>query len=188
MPLFMGMGVGASWTVAAVSQAMPSLMGHLIFGSRSLLVRPRERRELSRASFNDRHKNTQSDTAGCEDVAQGPSRAHQTSLHSWRPGFVPKPQRAVRSDEIVVATHELDVAAELVFATGVAGRAPTQGRRRLPNREVEALDERGVQGLGILRPQQRGLQPIRRADLHAALDPDDTIIPPSLEHLTIDAR
>ena len=44
------------------------------------------------------------------------------------------------------ATHELDVAAELVRATGVAGRAATQVRRRLPNREVEALDERGVQG------------------------------------------
>jgi uncharacterized membrane protein YagU involved in acid resistance len=32
MPLFMGMGVGASWNMAAVAQAMPSLMGHLIFG------------------------------------------------------------------------------------------------------------------------------------------------------------
>ena len=34
-----------------------------------------------------------------------------------------------------------------VCATSVAGRAPTQVRRRLPNREVEALEERGVQGL-----------------------------------------
>lgn len=32
MPLFMGMGVGAGWNLAAVAQAMPSLMGHLIFG------------------------------------------------------------------------------------------------------------------------------------------------------------
>lgn len=32
MPLFMGMGVGASWNMAAIAQAMPSLMGHLIFG------------------------------------------------------------------------------------------------------------------------------------------------------------
>ena len=70
----------------------------------------------------------------------------------------------------------------------MAGRAPAQVRRRLPNREVEALDERGVQGLGILRRQQRGFQSIRRADLHAALDPDNTIVPPCLEHLTIDAR
>ena len=108
--------------------------------------RPRERRALSRAGFDERHKNTLSDTARCEDVAHGQSRAHQTSLHGWRPGFALKPQRSVRSDEVVVATHELDVAAELVRATGVAGRAPTQARRRLPNREVEALDERGVQG------------------------------------------
>ena len=43
------------------------------------------------------------------------------------------------------------MSAELVGATGVAGRATTQVRRALANREVEALDERGVQGCGILR-------------------------------------
>ena len=124
-----------------------------------------------------------------EDVAQGQSRVHQTGLHGWCPGFVPEPQRPVRSDEVVVvATYELDVATELVCATGVAGRAPTQVRRRLPNREVEALDERGVQGLGILRLPQRGLESTRPADLHAALDTDDTIVSPRLEHLAIDAR
>lgn len=32
MPLFMGMGVGAAWNLSAVTQAMPSLIGHLIFG------------------------------------------------------------------------------------------------------------------------------------------------------------
>ena len=32
MPLFMGMGIGASWNATALAQAMPSLMGHLIFG------------------------------------------------------------------------------------------------------------------------------------------------------------
>ena len=31
--------------------------------------------------------------------------------------------------------------------------------------------------------QQRGVQPTRRADLHAPLDPNDTIVPPRLEHL-----
>ena len=102
-----------------------------------MFVQPRERRQRGHANVDERHKNTQSDTARCEDVAHGQSRAHQTSLHGWRPGFAPEPQRSVRSDEVVVATHELDVAAELVRATGVAGRAPTQVRRRLPNREVE---------------------------------------------------
>ncbi len=32
MPLFMGMGLGVNWNVAAMGQAMPSLVGHLIFG------------------------------------------------------------------------------------------------------------------------------------------------------------
>ncbi len=33
MPLFMGMGLGVNWNVAAMGQAMPSLVGHLIFGA-----------------------------------------------------------------------------------------------------------------------------------------------------------
>ena len=77
---------------------------------------------------------------------------------------------------------------ELVGATGVAGRATAQGRRALANREGETLDERGVQGLGILRLPQRSLQPTRRADPSASFDSDDAIVPPSLEHVTRDAR
>ena len=55
-----------------------------------------------------------------EDVAPGQSLVHQTGLHRWRPGLAPEPQRAVRPNEIVVAPQELDVSAELVFATRVA--------------------------------------------------------------------
>ena len=77
---------------------------------------------------------------------------------------------------------------ELVGATGVAGRATAHVRRALSNREVETLDERGVQGLGILRLPPRSLQPTRRADPPAPFDSDDAIVPPSLEPLTIDAR
>ncbi len=32
MPFFMGMGLGVNWNVAAMGQAIPSLVGHLIFG------------------------------------------------------------------------------------------------------------------------------------------------------------
>ena len=77
---------------------------------------------------------------------------------------------------------------ELVGATGVAGRATAHVRRALANRAVETLDERGVQGLGILRLPQRSLQPTRRADPPAPFDSDDAIVPPSLEHVTLDAR
>ena len=55
-------------------------------------------------------------------------------------------------------------------------------------REVATLDERGVQGLGILRLPQRSLQPTRRADPPAPFDSDDAIVPPSLAHVTLDAR
>ena len=33
MPLFMRMGLGVNWNVASMSAAMPSLVGHLIFGA-----------------------------------------------------------------------------------------------------------------------------------------------------------
>lgn len=33
MPLFMGMGFGVNWSVSAASAAMPSLVGHLVFGA-----------------------------------------------------------------------------------------------------------------------------------------------------------
>ena len=33
MPLFMGMGLGVNWTTAAAAAMLPSLGGHLIYGS-----------------------------------------------------------------------------------------------------------------------------------------------------------
>jgi len=32
MPLFLGMGLGVNWTMAAMSSQLPSLVGHIIFG------------------------------------------------------------------------------------------------------------------------------------------------------------
>ena len=123
-----------------------------------------------------------------EDVAPVHWRVHQAGLHRWRPGLSTERQRPVRPDDIVRAAQEVDVPVELVGATGVAGRATAQGRRALANRAVETLDERGVQGLGILRLPPRSLQPTRRADPPAPFDSDDAIVPPSLEHVTRDAR
>ena len=123
-----------------------------------------------------------------EDVAPVHWRVHQAGLHRWRPGLSTALQRPVRPDDIVRAAQAVDVPVELVGATGVAGRATAHVRRALANREVETLDERGVQGLGILRLPQRSLQPTRRADPPAPFDSDDAIVPPSLEHWTIDAR
>ena len=86
----------------------------------------------------------------------------------------PNRKRPVRSDEIVVAPQELDVPAELVCAPSVAGRATAQVRRALANREVERSTNEVFRGCGILRRPERVLQPTRRADLHAPLDPHDT--------------
>ncbi len=62
-----------------------------------------------------------------EDVAPGHWRGHQAGLHRWRPGLSTALQRPVRPDDIVRAAQEIDVPAELVGATGVAGRVD-QGR------------------------------------------------------------
>ena len=123
-----------------------------------------------------------------EDVAPVHWRVHQAGLHRWRPGLSTELQRPVRPDDIVRAAQEVDVPVALVGATGVAGRATAHVRRALANREVATLDERGVQGLGLLRLPQRSLQPTRRADPPAPFDSDDAIVPPSLEHVTLDAR
>ena len=123
-----------------------------------------------------------------EDVAPVHWRVHQAGLHRWRPGLSTALQRPVRPGEMVRAAQAVDVPVELVGATGVAGRATAHVRRALANREVETLDERGVQGLGILRLPQRSLQPTRCADPPAPFDSDDAIVPPSLEHVTRDAR
>jgi hypothetical protein len=33
MPLMMGMGIGAQWTAGGIVAALPSLMGHMIYGA-----------------------------------------------------------------------------------------------------------------------------------------------------------
>ena len=136
----------------------------------------------------DRHMECVESGRRREDVAPVHWRVHQAGLHRWRPGLSTALQRPVRPDDMVRAAQEVDVPAELVGATGVAGRATAQVRRALANREGETLNERGVQGLGILRLPQRSLQRTRRADPPAPFDSADAIVPPSLEHVTRDAR
>ena len=110
----------------------------------------------------DRHMECVESGRRREDVAPVHWRIHQAGVHRWRRVSRPKLQRPVRPDEIVIAAQEVNVPVELVGATGVAGRATAQVRRAWANREVETLDERGVQGLGILRLPPRSLQPTRR--------------------------
>jgi hypothetical protein len=59
----------------------------------------------------------------------------------------------------------------------VGCRPTAQVSRALTNRQVEALDERRVQGLGILRLQQGFAQAASRADLQAPLDSNHAVVP-----------
>ena len=90
--------------------------------------RPIKRTLRGHGHVHDGQKDTSRETARREDVAQRQALAHQTGLHRRRPGLAPEPQRPVRPNEMVVAPQERDVPAELVCATSVAWRAPTQVR------------------------------------------------------------
>ena len=100
-------------------------------------------------------------------MAPGQRLTHEAGLHRRSPDLAPEPQRAVRSEEVVVTAEELNVLAKLVFTSRVRCRPTVQVSRALTNRQVEALDERRVQRLGILRLQQGFVQAASRADLQA---------------------
>ena len=87
-----------------------------------------------------------------------------------------------------MTAEELNMFAKLVVASRVGCRPTAQVSRALTNRQVEALDERRVQRLGILRLQQGFVQAASRADLQAPFDSNHAVVPPSLDHLTVDAR
>ena len=119
---------------------------------------PEERQQLSRVRLREVDgdgdtpdlKQTWRETVCGEDIAPDQRPIHYTGLRRRRSGLAPELQSSVRSDEIVITAQELNVTTELVFASGMARRPPAQVRRALTNREVEALDERCVQSLGIL--------------------------------------
>ena len=60
----------------------------------------------------------------------------------------------MRPPEAVVAAKEFEVLGQALARTDVARRAPVQVCGAVPDREVQALDERGVQLGGILGPLQ----------------------------------
>ena len=55
MPLFMGMGLGVNWSTAAMTQAMPSLVGHLVFGAILSLTYHRLQQRTVAGNLHDGH-------------------------------------------------------------------------------------------------------------------------------------
>ena len=81
---------------------------------------------------------------------------------------------------------ELNVPAELSFASGVARRPPAQIRRPLTNCEVESLDKRRVQSRRVLGVIEGLIESPRCANQRSSFDLHDTIIPARLEDLAIE--
>jgi hypothetical protein len=81
----------------------------------------------------------------CEDLSYGQRPLGQPSLPGWCSDFLSKFQRSMRSDEIVVATKQLEVIFEVFVPPGLADCSATQIRRTLSDREIQPFHKRGVQ-------------------------------------------
>src|SRR5262245_55297409 len=90
----------------------------------------------------------------------------------------------MRPDEIVIAAEQLNVIFETFLPAGLTDRSPPQIGRALSDREIQPLNERGVQFHGVLRVPQSLLQP-PGSDHSSSLHSDHPIVPAGLDHLTI---
>ena len=93
----------------------------------------------------------------------------------------------MRPDEIVMEAEKLDMIGKSVLPTSMRQRATGEIRGALPDRQVKSLDEGRVEGRGVLRLGKRLRESPRYAENLTSFDSDDPIVPPSLQHLTVNA-
>ena len=80
-----------------------------------------------------------------EDVSKGEPSRRQTSLHSRSSDLTSELQSSVRSDEVVIATVQLQVLIEPLRRASVGKRSSRKVCRALPDGQIQPLDERRVQ-------------------------------------------
>ena len=80
-----------------------------------------------------------------EDVSKGEPSRRQTSLHSRSSDLTSELQSSVRSDEVVIATEQLQVLIEPLRRASVGKRSSRKVCRALPDGQIQPLDERRVQ-------------------------------------------
>ncbi len=122
-----------------------------------------------------------------EDVPEGQRPRGQPRLLRGRPHLLAEPQRSVRTTEVVPAPDELHLVGESLLAPGVREGPAMEVRAGLTDGEVESLDERGIQLLGVLGSDQGFRQPLGGPDPKLSPYLRYPILPPGLDHLPVDA-
>ena len=74
----------------------------------------------------------------------------QARLLGWSPPGSPELETPVRPAKVVPGSHELKPLGESLQASRMRGSTTSQAGARMPERQVEPLDERSVHGARVL--------------------------------------
>ena len=147
---------------------------------RDRVARPSEQENLDPRPQRNRRRQ--------EDVSKGEPSRRQTSLHSRSSDLTSELQSSVRSDEVVIATEQLQVLIELLRRASVGKRSSRKVCRALPDGQIQPLDERRVQCRGVLGVIERVIKSPRGSVQRSAFDLDDAIVPARFEDLAVETR
>ena len=123
-----------------------------------------------------------------EDVSKGEPSRGQTGLHSRSSDLTSELQSSVRSDEVVVATEQLQVLIKPLRRASVGKCSSRKVCRALPDRQIQPLDERRVPCRRVLGVVERVCESPRGSVQRSAFDLDDAIVPARLEDLAVETR
>ena len=112
-----------------------------------------------------------------EDVSKGEPSRRQTSLHSRSSDLTSELQSSVRSDEVVIATEQLQMLIEPLRRASVGKRSSRKVCRALPDGQIQPLDERRVQCRRVLGVVERVFESPRGSVQRSPFDLDDAIVP-----------
>ena len=147
---------------------------------RDWVARPSEQENLDPRPQRNRRRQ--------EDVSKGEPSNGQTGLHSRSSDLTSELQSSVRSDEVVIATEQLQVLIEPLRRASVGKRSSRKVCRALPDGQIQPLDERRVQCRGVLGVIERVFESPRGSVQCSAFDLDDAIVPARFEDLAVKTR
>ena len=93
----------------------------------------------------------------------------------------------MRPYEVIAASEKFKMVLEMLKRPCVTRASPGEIRRALPDGEVEALGERGVQLRRVFRVEQGVVKLLLCASQELSIHPDDPVVSPGLHHLAVDA-
>lgn len=122
-----------------------------------------------------------------KDISECKPAICQTSLHSRGAKFWSKFQSPMWSEEVVMTSENVQLLFEEFLKPSEAGCSSGQERSRLSDRQVEAFDEGGVEGFGILWIQECLFEIPFVSNDHSTIHFGDAIISSGFDYLGIEA-